>query len=212
MHEDNQTCGFGAEVIATVVEAVSTRVICRRVVRPDTFVPCNYANQLEILPSFRRILTVAADMLDLDLHWDEVPEVDGTHFMVEARGSSPADQSVTIVSWRVRPGDEVRSGQTLAELESDKSVYELAAPVDGRVDDLLVAEGTTVRIGAPILRLTTRQSGRTTSHITRAMSAVPRLHRRQQDLMLRSPASGNVRPGSRLPGISAPCCALAPKR
>jgi 2-oxoisovalerate dehydrogenase E1 component len=75
VHEDNRTCGFGAEVIATVVESAGTHVSCRRVVRPDTFIPCNYSNQLEVLPSFRRVLTAAAEMLDLDLSWDEIATV-----------------------------------------------------------------------------------------------------------------------------------------
>ena len=51
VHEDNLTCGFGAEVIATIAERAGRHVLCRRVARPDTYVPCNFANQLEVLPS-----------------------------------------------------------------------------------------------------------------------------------------------------------------
>ena len=72
-HEDNLTCGFGAEVAAVVAEASPTPIVTRRVTRPDTFVPCNFANQLDVLPSFRRILSVAAEMLDLDLTWSHPP-------------------------------------------------------------------------------------------------------------------------------------------
>ena len=40
----------------------------------DTFVPCNYANQLEILPSYQQILGTAAELLDLDLSWEKPAE------------------------------------------------------------------------------------------------------------------------------------------
>src|SRR4029078_9282899 len=56
VHEDNLTAGFGGEVIAAVSESV-TGVACRRVARPDTFVPCHFGNQLEILPSYRTTLS-----------------------------------------------------------------------------------------------------------------------------------------------------------
>ena len=207
VHEDNRTCGFGGEVIATIVEALGTGVICRRVVRPDSFVPCNYVNQLEILPSFSRVLEVAADMLDVDLSWDEFAGGEADHVSIEARGSSPADQSVTVVEWKVRPGDSIRSGQTLAELESDKSVYELAAPVDGRVDDLLISEGTTVRIGTPV-RLRSRETDKCLGHLGRPVDPVPRLRRRSRPSLLQTPRSANGLPGVHLLGISAPSLAV----
>ncbi len=72
VHEDNLTCGFGAEVIATIAESAGRHVACRRIARPDTYVPCNFANQLEVLPSARRILEAAAELLNLEMDW-EVP-------------------------------------------------------------------------------------------------------------------------------------------
>ena len=72
VHEDNLTCGFGAEVVATVAESAGRHVTCRRIARPDTYVPCNFSNQLEVLPSVRRILEAAAEMLNLEMDW-EVP-------------------------------------------------------------------------------------------------------------------------------------------
>ena len=65
VHEDNYTCGMGAEVLATVAEKARLPVALRRVTRADTFVPCNFGNQLEVLPSFSRVLSTAAEMLAL---------------------------------------------------------------------------------------------------------------------------------------------------
>ena len=52
VHEDNISCGIGAELLATVAEKARVPVAMRRVARPDTYVPCNFANQLDVLPSF----------------------------------------------------------------------------------------------------------------------------------------------------------------
>lgn len=155
IHEDNMTCGFGAEVAATVSERVRGPISVRRVTRPDTYVPCNFTNQLEVLPSFKRTLETAADLLDLDLHW-QLPELaeDGCT-LVEAIGSSPADQAVTVVNWTVKVGDDVVAGAPLADLEADKAVVELTAPESGIVDALLVPEGQNVKVGTPLLRLRT---------------------------------------------------------
>ena len=69
VHEDNHTCGMGAEILATVAEKTRVPVAMRRVTRPDTYIPCNFANQIEVLPSFKRVLTTAAELLNLELKW-----------------------------------------------------------------------------------------------------------------------------------------------
>ncbi|MBV9124486.1 MAG: transketolase, partial [Planctomycetes bacterium] len=179
VHEDNQTCGFGAEVLATVAESVPGPVKARRVSRPDTYVPCNFANQLEVLPSFKRILTVAAEMLDLDLTWELPARENRDVFLLEAQGSSPADQSVTVVSWKIRAGDTVQAGQSIADMEADKAVYDLAAPVDGVVAAVLVPEGQPVRVGTPLLRLQTAGRGGIRKRQAREESGTPILRRRK---------------------------------
>ena len=206
VHEDNVTCGFGAEVIATVVESAGTPVTCRRVARADTFIPCNYSNQLEVLPSFRRVLTAAAEMLDLDLAWDEITTVRRDEFIVNATGSSPADQSVTILSWKVAPGDVVRGGSAIAELESDKAVYEGTAPTSGRVEAILVPEGSTVRIGTPILRLKTDATTAIDQRESQTDSVV-RISRRGKKgpATDRTPVANNGE-RTRPVGVSAPYC------
>jgi 2-oxoglutarate dehydrogenase E2 component (dihydrolipoamide succinyltransferase) len=58
----------------------------------------------------------------------------------------------TLVRWRVRAGDTVERGQIVAEVETDKASNEIPAPRAGRVSELLVAEGATVKIGTELLR------------------------------------------------------------
>jgi 2-oxoisovalerate dehydrogenase E1 component len=155
VHEDNLTCGFGAEVIATVAESAGRHVTCRRIARPDTYIPCNFSNQLEVLPSVRRILETAAGILNLEMTWELPARTAADLFVVEANGASPADQTVTVIAWLIRPGEEVWAGQRIAEVESDKSVLDLASPVGGTVQSILVEEGEPVGIGTALALIKT---------------------------------------------------------
>jgi 2-oxoisovalerate dehydrogenase E2 component (dihydrolipoyl transacylase) len=56
-----------------------------------------------------------------------------------------------IVSWKVKPGDEVTINQVLVEIETAKSLVELPSPFAGTVSALLVEEGQTVEVGTPII-------------------------------------------------------------
>jgi 2-oxoglutarate dehydrogenase E2 component (dihydrolipoamide succinyltransferase) len=57
----------------------------------------------------------------------------------------------TIVRWRVKAGEFVERGQTLAEVETDKATSEIPAPRAGTIRELLAPEGAVVPVGAPIL-------------------------------------------------------------
>jgi len=56
-----------------------------------------------------------------------------------------------MVSWRVKPGDEVAVNQVVCEIETAKSLVELPSPFHGVVNELLVSEGDTVQVGTPIM-------------------------------------------------------------
>ena len=56
-----------------------------------------------------------------------------------------------IVQWRVAPGDTVAVNDVLVEIETAKSLVELPSPFAGTVGELLVDEGVTVEVGAPII-------------------------------------------------------------
>ncbi|QWT24633.1 2-oxo acid dehydrogenase subunit E2 [Subtercola sp. PAMC28395] len=64
-----------------------------------------------------------------------------------------------IVSWRVKPGDTIEINQVIVEIETAKSLVELPSPYEGVVRELLVLEGTTVEVGAPIIRVFGRSAG-----------------------------------------------------
>src|SRR5690606_11791497 len=56
-------------------------------------------------------------------------------------------------SWRTQVGGEVKAGDTLVEIETDKAVMEHQAYEDGVLEEIVVAEGDSAPIGAPIARL-----------------------------------------------------------
>ncbi len=53
----------------------------------------------------------------------------------------------TIGRWLKKPGDEVKKGDILAEIETDKATMDLEAFEAGTLQQLLVQEGETVPIG-----------------------------------------------------------------
>lgn len=175
VHEDNETCGFGAEVLAVVAERAGGRVVARRVARPDTYVPCNFSNQLEVLPSFKRVLEAAADMLDLDLVWEAQRHEQAGTFEVQAVGSSPSDDSVVVAELKVAPGGSVAVGDVLASLECNKALFELTSPVAGVVERLWAEPGQTVRVGAPLLTVKTEGAGGARRQQVREETGTPRL-------------------------------------
>ena len=57
----------------------------------------------------------------------------------------------TILKWLVAEGDELQEGQPLVEVETDKAVVTHEADAPATVLALLVGEGASVAVGAPIL-------------------------------------------------------------
>ncbi len=59
----------------------------------------------------------------------------------------------TIVDCPVRPGDQVKRGDTLFNIETDKATLEMESPADGYVKHIMVEVGQSCRIGTPLLIL-----------------------------------------------------------
>ena len=59
---------------------------------------------------------------------------------------------LTVVSIKTKPGDRVAKGQKIAELESDKSIFEYEAPANGLVIALPAQPGEVLQSGALFLR------------------------------------------------------------
>ena len=64
---------------------------------------------------------------------------------------SPTMEEGTLAKWMVKVGDSVKSGDLLAEIETDKATMEFEAVDEGVVSEILVAEGTDgVKVGTVI--------------------------------------------------------------
>lgn len=62
---------------------------------------------------------------------------------------------LNVISLKANVGDAVTKGQKIAELESDKSIFEYEAPCDGRIRAILVKPGDTQPAGGPFLQIET---------------------------------------------------------
>ncbi|HEX3729636.1 MAG TPA: biotin/lipoyl-containing protein [Opitutaceae bacterium] len=62
---------------------------------------------------------------------------------------------LTVVSLKTKPGAQVEKGAKLAELESDKSVFEFESPCAGTVKEIFARAGDVRASGAPLFRLET---------------------------------------------------------
>src|SRR5215475_4025624 len=67
---------------------------------------------------------------------------------------SPTMEEGKLSKWLVKEGDVVKSGTILAEIETDKATMEFEAVDEGRIGQILVAEGTEgVKVNSPIATL-----------------------------------------------------------
>nr|MEA2798231.1 pyruvate dehydrogenase component beta subunit [Phenylobacterium sp.] len=67
---------------------------------------------------------------------------------------SPTMEEGTLAKWHVKVGDAVKSGDVIAEIETDKATMEVEAVDEGTVEALLVPEGAEeVKVNTPIARL-----------------------------------------------------------
>lgn len=58
-----------------------------------------------------------------------------------------------IVKWFVKPGDEVKEDDILLEVQNDKAVVEIPSPVEGKILELKVAEGTVAVVGDVLITI-----------------------------------------------------------
>lgn len=81
--------------------------------------------------------------------------------------------AATVVKWLVAPGATVQRGDLVAEVETDKGVFDVDVREGGVVAELLVAAGTKVAVGTPILRLAAPGVAPAPIVATEALPAVP---------------------------------------
>src|SRR5215470_16026934 len=67
---------------------------------------------------------------------------------------SPTMTEGNLAKWLKKEGDEVHSGDVLAEIETDKATMEVEAVDDGKIGRILVPEGAEgIKVNAPIALL-----------------------------------------------------------
>ena len=84
---------------------------------------------------------------------------------------SPTMEEGTLAKWLVKEGDEVSSGDILAEIETDKATMEFEAVDEGTIGKILIEEGTEgVKVNTPIAVLL--EEGEDASAFARFMAAM----------------------------------------
>ncbi len=106
-----------------------------------------------------------------------------------------------IVQWHVAVGDAVTVNQTIVEIETAKSLVELPSPWTGVVSRVLVAEGTTVDVGTPIIVVDVDPGGPPAAAPDGGASESPDVRASETPDAAASSASGNVLVGY---GVAAP--------
>jgi len=69
---------------------------------------------------------------------------------VHMEALSPTMEEGRLVKWTKQEGDAVKTGDTLAEVETDKAVMELVARADGQLIKVMASEGSTVPVGSVV--------------------------------------------------------------
>jgi len=114
---------------------------------------------------------------------------------------SPTMEEGTLAKWLVKEGDEVSSGDLLAEIETDKATMEFEAVDEGIIGKILVAEGSAnVAVNTPIAVLL--EDGESADDI--GATAAPAASAPSQE-----PAATTTEPASSASSAPAPSAPLA---
>src|SRR5436309_13306680 len=69
---------------------------------------------------------------------------------VHMEALSPTMEEGRLVKWTKHEGDAVKTGDTLAEVETDKAVMDLVARADGVLRQVSATEGQTIPVGTVV--------------------------------------------------------------
>jgi 2-oxoisovalerate dehydrogenase E1 component len=151
VHEDNLTMGFGAEVVASVTEALGNRATVRRVGRSDGYIPFNFDDQLRVLPSFRTVMDACIAILGLQCVWETTRAAEDVKG-VFAIGSGPSDDRVKIVELHIEAGKQIASGDLVAVVEASKAAVEIHSQADGVIASVHCSIGDEIAVGELIAK------------------------------------------------------------
>ena len=75
-------------------------------------------------------------------------------FLMRMPDLATVDATVTVVAWLKEPGEQVRRGEPLLEVETDKAILPVESPVVGVLCEITALTGAEVETGQVIARLT----------------------------------------------------------
>src|SRR6186713_549170 len=114
---------------------------------------------------------------------------------------SPTMEKGNLSKWLKKEGEAIKSGDVIAEIETDKATMEVEATDEGTLGKILIPEGTAdVAVNTPIA--TILADGETAADLAKAPAPAPRVA--QEVAESRSPV------GEGKPMISAPATSAAP--
>ena len=120
---------------------------------------------------------------------------------------SPTMETGTLAKWTVAVGDTVRSGDVIAEIETDKATMEVEAVDDGVMASILVDAGSEgVAVGTPIGRLA--EDGETVDEVAAAPAAAAPAAAAPKTVAVESSAPPQPTPAASPPVPAAPVAAL----
>ena len=120
---------------------------------------------------------------------------------------SPTMETGTLAKWAVAVGDAVRSGDVIAEIETDKATMEVEAVDDGVMASILVDAGSEgVAVGTPIGRLA--EDGETVDEVAAAPAAAAPAAAAPKTVAVESSAPPQPTPAASPPVPAAPVAAL----
>lgn len=95
-------------------------------------------------------------------------------FELKMPALSPTMEEGTLARWLVKEGDTVKSGDILAEIETDKATMEFEAVDEGTISQILVAEGTDgVKVGTIIAMIAGEEEAATPAPAPKAAATAP---------------------------------------
>ena len=113
-----------------------------------------------------------------------------------------------LAKWLVKEGDKVKSGQVLAEIETDKATMEFEAVDEGRIGKILVPAGAeNVKVNAPIaVLLADGEDANAVVNISAAMKSI------QEAVKNEAPKAAAPAPAAKAPEAAKPMPANDGKR
>jgi pyruvate dehydrogenase E2 component (dihydrolipoamide acetyltransferase) len=87
----------------------------------------------------------------------------------------------TVVAWHATPGAALKHGDVIADIQTEKGVFEVECPMDGVIERIVVERGTRVRVGTVLALLRAPGPSAPPEALPAAVRASPAARRMAQD-------------------------------